>query len=82
MHLSGRNWERLNEVIHAAAFVFKAKSLYLLEFKKVILFFSALDKDSISKISKLFDFEKPLVQLIVLIISFKGKGPFFLKKLV
>ena len=34
MQCAGRNFERLDVVIHAPAFVFKDKFLYLLEFKK------------------------------------------------
>jgi len=47
MHSLGRNFERLDVVIQAKALVFKDKFLYLLEFKKVISFFDALDSDSI-----------------------------------
>ena len=79
MHCSGRNFEKLEVVIHAAAFVLYDTSLYLLEFKKVKSFFVAFDKFSIPLILILVGVEKLAEQLIFLIISFKGNGPFLSK---
>ena len=46
--------ERFDDVIHATAFVLVDKSLYLIEFKKVISLVLALSKDSKLFIFKLF----------------------------
>ena len=46
MQLLGRNFERPFVVMQAIALVFKEKSLYLVEFRKVISFIVALFKDS------------------------------------
>ena len=69
--------ERLDEVIQAAALVLKDKSLYLLEFKKVMSFLLALINDSNPCISILFLLANLLTQPIVFTISFKGNGPLF-----
>ena len=56
MHFSGRNFDRLEVVIQAAALVFNEKSLYFCEFKKVISLSVALFKVSNPCITTLFLF--------------------------
>ena len=80
IHLSGRNWNRFDDVMQAPAFVFKELLLYLDEFKKVISFTPADDKDSMPKIFLFFSFGILFIQDITLAIVLKEKGPFFLKK--
>ena len=53
IHFSGKNFERLGDVMQAAALVFNDKSLYLAEFKKVISLFLALSSDSLHIFFKL-----------------------------
>ena len=45
---SGRDFDRFKDVIHAPAFVFEEILVYLLELKKVISFFLAFIKLSMS----------------------------------
>jgi len=66
--------------MQAPAFVFKELLLYLDEFKKVISFTPADDKDSMPIIFLFFSFGILFIQDITLAITFKEKGPFFLKK--
>jgi len=66
--------------MQAPAFVFKELLLYLDEFKKVISFTPADDKDSMPKKILFFSFGILFIQDITLVIALKRKGPFFLKK--
>ena len=68
------------DVMQTPAFVARDKSLYLFEFKNVISFLLAFVKDSKPCISNILSFLILFVKPITLIISAKGKGPFFSKK--
>ena len=57
--------------MQAPAFVFKDLLLYLDEFKKVISFTPADDKDPMPNIFLFFSFEILSIQLIILAISLK-----------